>query len=565
MLNRLTNRVPDGTLGEPPVTFIYTATGRRARMTDAAGVTTYAYDPRDRLISKATPRGALSYTYDAAGNVLTVRSSNADGLSVDYAYDEVNRLASVTDNRLTPGATTYAYDATDNLIEEVAANGVRTAYGYDAVDNLTALTVGKGGAALAGYSYTYGPAGHRQSVAEAGGRRVGYTYDAAHRLTGETITGAASTAHDGTIVYTLDPVGNRLERASTVAALAPQSFGYDANDRLTSDVYDPNGNTTQSGGQAYAYDSEHRIKSVGGGAVTLLYDGDGNRVQKTAGGVTTRYLIDELNPTGYPQVVEAAAGGGVQRRYAYGLGLLSQSRLVNGAWAASFYGADGHSSVRLLTDAAGALTDTYDYDAFGNLLARAGATPNDHLYSGEQFDSDLGLYHLRARDYDPQTGRFRTPDPFSGFLDLPRTLHKYAYVGGDPVNYLDPSGLIETTEYKLRGTIRPEAAIRIPCFLLRLGSLSDKVIVIGESMTRVRSVAGIIGAKWYDPRVGATWPNNSAWLRRHLRAGYQVVEIGSDPKRWPRPPSRFHPEEAKLLERWGKLGKLKHPVIRCQP
>ncbi|HEX6622132.1 MAG TPA: VWA domain-containing protein, partial [Pyrinomonadaceae bacterium] len=514
-LNRLTNRVPDGTLGEPSVTFNYTATGRRARMTDAAGVTTYAYDLRDRLISKATPRGALSYTYDAAGNVLTVRSSNADGLSVDYAYDEVSRLASVTDNRLTPGTTTYSYDATDNLIEEVAANGVRTAYGYDAVDNLMALTVGKGGAALAGYSYTYGPAGHRQSVAEAGGRRVGYTYDAAHRLTGETITGAADAAHDGAIGYTLDPVGNRLARASTVAALALQSFGYDADDRLTTHAYDANGNTTQANGQTYAYDSENRLKGVGGGAVTFLYDGDGNRVAKTVGGVTTRYLIDESNPTGYPQVVEEAAGGGVQRRYAYGLSLLSQSRLVGGAWAASFYGADGHGTVRLLTDASGALTDTYDYDTFGNLLSHTGATQNDYLYSGERFDAATGLYHLRARDYDPQAGRFRTPDSFPGFLDLPRTLHDYSYVGADPVNYRDPSGLIETTEYKLRGTVRPEGAIRIPCFLLQLGSLSEKVIVIGESMDRVKSVGKLLGATVYNTRAPASWPNNSAWLRRY--------------------------------------------------
>jgi len=77
------------------------------------------------------------------------------------------------------------------------------------------------------------------------------------------------------------------------------------------------------------------------------------------------------------------------------------------------------------------VTDTYDYDAFGNLISRFGTTPNNYLYSGERFDSDLGAYHLRERDYSPQRGRFLTSDPFAGFVDLPRTLHKYVYVGGN--------------------------------------------------------------------------------------------------------------------------------------
>src|ERR1044071_8425743 len=89
-------------------------------MTDASGTTAYAYDARDRLTSKQTPQGTLSYTYDSADNVLTVRSSNAGGLSVDYAYDALNRLETVTDNRLAAGAnaTGYSYDAVGNLTSD---------------------------------------------------------------------------------------------------------------------------------------------------------------------------------------------------------------------------------------------------------------------------------------------------------------------------------------------------------------------------------------------------------------------------------------------------------------
>jgi RHS repeat-associated protein len=62
--------------------------------------------------------------------------------------------------------------------------------------------------------------------------------------------------------------------------------------------------------------------------------------------------------------------------------------------------------VRQLTNSSGAITDTYDYDAFGNLLNKTGTTPNNYLYRSEQFDPDLGLYYLRARYINPLTGRF---------------------------------------------------------------------------------------------------------------------------------------------------------------
>jgi hypothetical protein len=81
---------------------------------------------------------------------------------------------------------------------------------------------------------------------------------------------------------------------------------------------------------------------------------------------------------------------------------LPQSRYTNapsggGAWETRLYGYDGHGSVRFLTGADGAVTDTYFYDAFGSLVQESGSTPNDYLYAGEQFDPDLGLYHLRAQ------------------------------------------------------------------------------------------------------------------------------------------------------------------------
>ena len=163
-----------------------------------------------------------------------------------------------------------------------------------------------------------------------------------------------------------------------------------------------------AGGKSYTYNSWLKLVSMNGGRVTLGYNGLGQLVSKTASGVTTQYLIDDLSPTGYPQVVAELVNGQAVRTYTYGLERISELQTVNNAPTASFYQYDGRGTVRMLTNAAGAVTDTYEYDAFGNLIARTGTTPNAYLYRGERYEHDLGLYYLRARWYNPVTGRFMT-------------------------------------------------------------------------------------------------------------------------------------------------------------
>jgi RHS repeat-associated protein len=110
-------------------------------------------------------------------------------------------------------------------------------------------------------------------------------------------------------------------------------------------------------------------------------------------------------------------------------------------------------SWRLWSGTAPGARVTYEYDAFGNALITTGSTPNVYLYRGEQFDPDLGLYYLRARYYNPATGRFMSRDPYDPNLRNPdgtpidpRELHKYLYTGGDPVNWIDPKGREELVE-----------------------------------------------------------------------------------------------------------------------
>jgi RHS repeat-associated protein len=218
------------------------------------------------------------------------------------------------------------------------------------------------------------------------------------------------------------------------------SYTDNHDDELVSESYDQDGNVIASGGKTFAYDTENHLVSMNSGAVTIVYDGDDNRVKKIVGGVTTQYLVDDLNPTGYPQVVEELTNGAVSRTYTYGLQRISQNQVISNTWTPSFYGYDGLGTVRQLTNSSGTITDTYDYDAFGNKINSTGTTPNAYLYRGEQWDTDLGIYYLRARYYNPTTGRFMSRDPDDGSPYDPETLHKYAYANADPVDGFDPSG-----------------------------------------------------------------------------------------------------------------------------
>jgi RHS repeat-associated protein len=156
--------------------------------------------------------------------------------------------------------------------------------------------------------------------------------------------------------------------------------------------------------------------------------------------VTTRFLVDDLTPTGYAQVAEELVSGAVAVRYTHGIQRISQSR----AGVTHFYGYDG-GSVRQLTDTSGAVTDTYTFDAFGVLIGGTGSTLNAYRYRGEQWDASVGMYSLRARWYEPTKGRFWTADTYQGAQNAPATLHKYLYTEGNPVDYIDPTGyLVET-------------------------------------------------------------------------------------------------------------------------
>jgi len=446
-LNRLLSRI---TPGESPVSFTYTPTGKYLTSTAGDGTVHYYYDALDHLTQKVTPEGTLNYTYYSTGKVETIQSSNANGVSVSYSYDGLNRMSTVVDNRLSGNnTTTYSYDDASNVATVTYPNGLKSTFTYDTQNRLTELST----PSIADYKYTLGLTGNRTGATEQSGRALTWNYDNIYRLNSETIAGDPSN-NNGSAGYTLDAVGNRSSAVSTLSAASAGNWTYNSDDQISSESYDANGNTTKTAnGNTYAYDSENHMTSMAGNGktVTMVYDAFGNRVSKTVNGVTTQYLVeDDVNPTGLPQVVEELVNNAVTRQYTYGLQRISERQQIANVWTPSFYGYDGFGTVRQLTDINGNQTDSYEYDAFGNSFTKTGSTPNNYLYRGEQYDSDLGLYYLRARYYNPTTGRFLSRDPEDGKPTDPASLHKYLYAGGDPVNRIDPKGresMFETGVY----------------------------------------------------------------------------------------------------------------------
>ena len=156
---------------------------------------------------------------------------------------------------------------------------------------------------------------------------------------------------------------------------------------------------------------------------------DGLRQAKETGGITTTHLWDGSN------LVADYDGGAVIASYVRGANLLRS----NTSTGSAYYLYNGHGDVTGLTDGFGALTWEYDYDAFGNEREIAGQDPaidaNPFRYAGEYLDLETNTYYLRARNYNPATGRFLTEDPAMDGLNW------YTYAGNNPIMFVDPWGL----------------------------------------------------------------------------------------------------------------------------
>ncbi len=244
----------------------------------------------------------------------------------------------------------------------------------------------------------------------------------------------------------------------------------------------------------------------------------------------TQNVASSLPDYAYAQVIEEyrSTGAGPKQlaaTFTFADDLVSQTRYETGSPVTRFVHADGFGSTRWLTDSSGAVSDTIDYDSFGNEIARTGTTNVEHLYRGEAFDPNVGFYYLRARWYQPAVGRFSSVDPWTGCVECPLSLNKYLYSDADPVNGFDPSGWMTLTELstalniQIRGSLGSSQAYRIVfkktgCLLVE--AMTEQAITHGVYVF----IDGITGL----PYVGKTKNEVDSRLKQHARQGARLVQ-----------------------------------------
>jgi RHS repeat-associated protein len=324
--------------------------------------------------------------------------------------------------------------------------------------------------------------------------------------------------------------------------------------RTTTDTYDANGNTTSSlitdhgslgtnASDIYSFDNKLiRRTTPDGKTIDLTYTPDGHRLSKfiTQNGLTQRlvhYLTDANNPTGYAQVIEEKqpldTTSPLKKVNLYGHDLISSEERGTGVSPVSsiFYSYDGLGSVRSISNATGDLQETYDYDAYGTLigLAKRNTTtgllessnlsstiPNpqsDYLYTGEQWDADLGMYFLRARYLNTNTGRFHSQDSYEGDKGSSLTLHKYLYANGNPAMFADPSGNMTLGE--LSAVIGQISSLTLNVGL-RVGSAVKTIASVGRVIV---TKIGVSVERWVVTEIGKNAVSDNIWkLISHLSA-----------------------------------------------
>ena len=426
------------TLNVTDYVYTYDAAGNMTSATDPTGTTTFEYDAvTDDLVRIEYPGGQwFSFGYDEVGR--RIRREDQDGNVLKYAYDTAGRLDQMTDG-LDALIVDYDYDTTGQAIRKTLGNGVYTTYDYDAagqVIHLVNLDVDH--TILSRFDYTYDASGRRTSMTTLEGAFV-YGYDPLGQLTNVTYPDGHSVA------YRYDSAGNRI---TVVDDGVSSSYSTNAMNQYTNVggatyTFDDDGNLTSKteGGvtTTYEYDAENRLVGVATptDTWTYTYDALGTRVASSHNGTTTHFIVD---PSGLGNVAaEYDSEDNLIARYDHALGLVSRTGSTGDS---AYYTFDALGSTSELVSSTGAIANSYAYDPFGMPLNKTETIANAFEFVGQfgVMNEGNGLEFMRARYYDPESGRFTQPDPIGvlGGLNL------YSYTQNNPASLVDPTGHVLT-------------------------------------------------------------------------------------------------------------------------
>lgn len=439
----IAGRLVDVSQSTEQMSFAYDRLGRMERTVDQNGYEVgYEHDAMGRREKLEYPDGSfITYEYDNIGRLQYVKDQN-DDIIVEYVYDSLSRTINVRYYRGQSfvGSMAYAYedkvpasgDQLGNRIAQIdyCCNPSHTLnYTYDSVGNAVEMNPGGGFGWTYGYDNVYQVRTADQGSAT--NRAVDLSYDRVYNRTNwsDTLYGSSLT-YDNNAVNQYTSVGTRTPS------------------------YDSRGNLTCIGQYwTMTYDCENRMTSAISGYLQYGYDLLGRR---------NRRMLGSMNDIAYvwdgAHIIAEYTNGSLTKKYIYGPGMDNPVAMINVSGVSEtwyYYYADALGSIRLMSDAGGAIVESYAYDPSGKPHVMTSAGPdgnwltedvattnyssigNPYLFTARRWDSAAELYYYRFRDYSPDLGRFLQADPL-GYID---GMNLYQYCGNNPVNWIDPWGL----------------------------------------------------------------------------------------------------------------------------
>ena len=435
----------------------------------SAGYESYTYDSYKRLTSVTRSIGGVNYTisYQYGAGSLRSQIRYPSGRQINLNRDSIGRIASLTDQYSANYLSGVSYNAAGHVTGLTLGNAVVETYGYEPNRlQLSSQTATKNGGPQNGIlnlTYTYqasagemgaattaGNAGQLMSVSgtiNSTTEAASYTYDNVGRLITSSQTSNGSSAQRR---FSYDRWGNRLGTwdavigGNQIQSLVLQQFGGAPTNQVQSVItggvaknysYDAAGNVTNDGVHTYQYDGANRIVNVDGGATAqYLYDHDNRRYKTVVGSATKIYLWEGSN------VVCEYNGAGA---------LLSENIFNGNRMIAKLVGGGiqyllcDRLSERLTLDANGNVIGRQGHLPYGENFAESGTQENRHFTTYDR-NAETGADYAVNRHYVSTIGRFNSADPYrlSGGIRNPQSWNRYNYSHNDPLNKVDPLGLI---------------------------------------------------------------------------------------------------------------------------